>query len=315
MPGAGAELAMRLGEQRRRAGHEQANVRAALARERRMLQQPRVERRHAHHHRCFRQQPHDFVGIELRQEQHRAAGREHGVDRDEQPVHVKDRQGVQQHVALRESPRLRERDCVRREIRARQHRALGAAGRAGRVQQRGEIGLLSRVRRRTRRRGFARARAPRAGRRRWRRRPRPSDRRRRGSTRSLQLVYAVLSGTNTAPRRRHARYSAMASGDFSTCATTRSPGRYRALRERRGDAVDEPVHRAVAHALSVGGPQQQPIGMPLRELGEPGGGIGVRRGVRCIGGEYRQCPVECAIRSAGRWPRAFPGTWPRRRAR
>ncbi len=153
VPGALAKLAMCFREQRGGPGHEQSDVRGSFAREGRMLQQSCVERGHAHHHRRFRQQPHHLVGVELRQKQHRAAGREHGVDRDEQAMHMEDRQGVQQHVVCRESPRLCERERIRREIRARQHRALRAAGGPGRIEQRCEIGLL-RVCRRAGQLGF-----------------------------------------------------------------------------------------------------------------------------------------------------------------
>ena len=93
-------------------------------------------------------------------------------------------------------------------------------------------------------------------------------------------MYAVLSGTNTAPKRKHARYSAIGFGRLLDLRDDSIARDYRALRERRGDTIDEPGHRAIAHALSVGGLQEQPIGIALCELIEPGGGIGVGRGVR-----------------------------------
>ncbi len=49
-------------------------------------------------------------------------------------------------------------------------------------------------------------------------------------------VYAVLSGRNTAPMRRHARYNATASGDLSICTTTRSPTE--TPRSRSAPAID-----------------------------------------------------------------------------
>ena len=68
--GALAEGAMRVGEQRRRAGDEEPHVGRRLARQAGLVEQPRVEGRHAHQHRRLRHPVEHFAGAELRQEDH-----------------------------------------------------------------------------------------------------------------------------------------------------------------------------------------------------------------------------------------------------
>ena len=68
-------------------------------------QQPHVEGRHAHHAGRLWQQPHDLVGIEFGQENHRATREQQHVAGDEQPMGMEDRQCVQEHVVARETPR------------------------------------------------------------------------------------------------------------------------------------------------------------------------------------------------------------------
>jgi hypothetical protein len=72
-------------------------------------------------------------------EDHPRARQQHAVVRDEEAVHVEERQRVQQHVVRREAPGLDEREPVRREVAVREHRALRAARRAGRVDDHGEV--------------------------------------------------------------------------------------------------------------------------------------------------------------------------------
>ena len=85
------------------------------------------------------QQCDHFLGIELRQPEHPAAREHHAVTRHEQPVHVIDRQRMEQHVAARESPLLDQGQRVAREIAVGEHGALGAPCRPGRVDDRREI--------------------------------------------------------------------------------------------------------------------------------------------------------------------------------
>ncbi len=88
----------------------------------------------------------DRVDVEAGQEHHPGAGREHAVCSDEQAVGVEDRQGVQEHVAGPEAPRVGERRAVRREVALREHHALRRTGRAARVQHGGEVlGMLGDV--------------------------------------------------------------------------------------------------------------------------------------------------------------------------
>ena len=80
--------------------------------------------------------------------------------------------------------------------------------------------------------------------------------------------------------------------------------------------LDESGHFAVRHALSGRCPQEQPIGMALCELGEPGGRIGVRRGVR-VHRRKNTAKAQASQRSVRRCGRSrvCRGTSPRRRVR
>jgi hypothetical protein len=122
------ELGEGLREQRGRARDEEAHIRASLAGEARMRQQADVEGGHAHHHRRIRHLAHHLVHVEAGQEDHLAAVQEGAVERDEEPVDVKDRQSVEQHVARHEAPQLVQRARVALQIAVAQHRPLGAAG-------------------------------------------------------------------------------------------------------------------------------------------------------------------------------------------
>ncbi len=102
--GARGPFAMGVGEQRRGAGNEQPHVLGGFAGQRRALQQPGVECRHAHQHGGARHQLDDQVGIELRQEDHRGAREQRDVAGHEQAVGVIDRQRVDQHVLVGEAP-------------------------------------------------------------------------------------------------------------------------------------------------------------------------------------------------------------------
>ncbi len=139
MAGAGLEFAMGIGQQRRRARDEQPHMRRDLAGQPGMVYEAGIERRHAHHRGRLRQQRQHLVGIELRQKDHRAAGQQHDVGCDEQAVGMKDRQGMQQHVIGREVPVVDQHLGIRGEVAVAQHRALRPPGRAGSVEDRGEV--------------------------------------------------------------------------------------------------------------------------------------------------------------------------------
>ncbi len=139
MAGAGVPFAVRVGQERRRTRDEQAHVRARLLGQPLMIQQADIEGRHAHHRRGLRHQAHDLVRIEFRQEDHRRAGHQRDVGRHEQPMGVEDGQRVQQHVVGREAPVIDQRQRVGGQVVVAQHRALGAARGARRVEDGGEI--------------------------------------------------------------------------------------------------------------------------------------------------------------------------------
>ncbi len=81
----------------------------------------------------------DFARVEFREPKHAASGKQHAVHGDEQAVDVIDRQRVQQHVATGETPGVDQRKRIAAEVPVRQHRALRAAGRARRVDDRREV--------------------------------------------------------------------------------------------------------------------------------------------------------------------------------
>ena len=128
-------------QQRRRAGDEQAHVRARLARQRGLGQHAHVQRGHAHEHgglaACARS---SARGVELLEPDHLAAVEQRAVERDEQAVHVEDRQRVDQHVAVGCQPQYRFSTCAFDEqVAVREHRALAAPGRAAGVEDGGQV--------------------------------------------------------------------------------------------------------------------------------------------------------------------------------
>ncbi len=105
---------VRLGEQRRRAGNEEPHVRRGLAGQARMVEEPRVEGRHAHQRRRRGHGGDDRVGVEPALVDHRRPGEQRDVDRDEEPVGVEHRQRVDEAVGRREAPDVDQRQRVRR---------------------------------------------------------------------------------------------------------------------------------------------------------------------------------------------------------
>ncbi|MOA01499.1 hypothetical protein D3C78_1209100 [compost metagenome] len=87
--------------ERRGAGNEQAHVCHRFAGEFRLVEQARIEGRHAHQQVDLGQQAQYFGGVELLQEQHRAACHQQAVAGHEQAVDMEDRQGMQQPVVRR----------------------------------------------------------------------------------------------------------------------------------------------------------------------------------------------------------------------
>ena len=104
-----------------------------------MLQQPRVEGRHAHHRRGSGQLRHDVVRIEFRAEQHAAACQQQRVAGREQAMRVVDRECVKQHVRRPEPPDVDQRERVRGQVAMGQHGAFRTAGGAGGVEDGDEV--------------------------------------------------------------------------------------------------------------------------------------------------------------------------------
>ena len=120
-------------------GDEEPHPRRRLGIQHVVLEQADVEGRHPHQHGRPRHQLEDPVDVELRQEDHRGVGEERDVGRDEEAVGVEDRQRVDQHVVRGEAPGVDQGPGVRDEVSVGQHRALGAAGGARGVEQRGQV--------------------------------------------------------------------------------------------------------------------------------------------------------------------------------
>ena len=139
MAGARAPFAVRLRQERGRARNEQANMLCCLPRQPHIRQQPRVEGRHAHHHRGLRHQAKHLVRIRPRQKQHRASRHQGRVGRHEQAMGMVDRQRVQQHVAVGEAPGGRQGARIGRQIFMTEHCALGAPGGARGVENGGKV--------------------------------------------------------------------------------------------------------------------------------------------------------------------------------
>jgi hypothetical protein len=139
VPGPQPEIVERLRQERRRARNEEPHRPAIVGAERRQREKPRVESRHAHHRRGARQQSANFVGVELREPKHPRARQQRAVARDEQPVHVIDRQRMQQDIAAGEAPELNQRQRIAREVAMGEHRALGSTGRPRRVEDRRHV--------------------------------------------------------------------------------------------------------------------------------------------------------------------------------
>ena len=137
--GAGLEGVEGLFRERRGTGDEQAHVGAGLPAEVRARQQPCVESGHAHRDRRTGEVTRERLRVEPRQEHHRSARQQDAVHRHEQAVHVKDRQRVEQHVVIAPAPGVAEGLGVARQVAVGQHRAFRAPGRAGGVDDRGEV--------------------------------------------------------------------------------------------------------------------------------------------------------------------------------
>jgi hypothetical protein len=136
--GARLPFAMSVREQWRRARNEQPLMLGGFAVERGLAQQRRVEGRpHKHGGACH--QLDDQVGIKCRQKDHRGASEQRDVAGHEQAVGMIDRQRVDQHVLVGKAPVIDQAERVGREIVMRQHRTLGAASGAGRIEDGGEI--------------------------------------------------------------------------------------------------------------------------------------------------------------------------------
>ena len=67
--------------------------------------------------------------VEGGKQHHRGPARQHAVSGDEQPVGVKERKDVKQHVVFGEAPRIDQRLGVVHEVPVRQQRTFRAPGR------------------------------------------------------------------------------------------------------------------------------------------------------------------------------------------
>ena len=139
-----------LGQQRRRARDEDAQLGADIGVEAVFLQQAHVIRRHAHHHGAAWQQGEHAFGVELGQKDLLGTGDQGAMAGDEQAVHMKERQRMQQHIApagfglfaparITPAPVIAQHQRIAAQIAVGQHRALAAAGGARGVQDGGKV--------------------------------------------------------------------------------------------------------------------------------------------------------------------------------
>ena len=83
--------------------------------------------------------PDHFINVESWQKAHRDAAQHGAVHGDKQSVHVIDRQGMQQHIIFDEAPKVDQRKCIAGQVIVAQHRAFGAPGGSGGVNDRRNI--------------------------------------------------------------------------------------------------------------------------------------------------------------------------------
>jgi hypothetical protein len=98
------EFPVHFGRQRRGSRHEQPNVPADVLREQGTRQQPMVIGRHTHEDGRARKRPEHIGCIELASKQQTRAAYQGNVERDEEAVAVKDRQGMKEDIEPREAP-------------------------------------------------------------------------------------------------------------------------------------------------------------------------------------------------------------------
>ena len=139
LAGALLEIAVGVGQQRRRSRNEQPHVGAAGGREAGLVQQAGVERGHAHHHRGPGQQGKHLLRVEFLQKQQPAARKQGAVPGNEQSMRMEQRQRVQQHVVAAETPELGQRQAVAQQTGMGQHGALGATGGARGIDDEGHV--------------------------------------------------------------------------------------------------------------------------------------------------------------------------------
>ena len=116
VPAAPPERLERAGEERGRPAYEEAHLAAGHDVEGWMVQEPRVERGHAHEDRRARKVAGHLGGVELAVEQYRRAVQQCTVERDEEAMGMEDRKGMEQDVALPPSPGLVQDERVGREV-------------------------------------------------------------------------------------------------------------------------------------------------------------------------------------------------------
>ena len=138
---AAAEFVEGVEQQWRRSGDEQSHAAADVPVEPWLGEQPRVERGHAHHGGGARHIPDQRLGVEPAVQQDARAGEQDGVHGDKKPVHMEDRQRVDEHVVRGEAPEFAQHLRIRGEIAVGHHCALGPPGGPGGVDDHRQIAL------------------------------------------------------------------------------------------------------------------------------------------------------------------------------
>ena len=139
VPGAGRPVAVGFGQQRGRAGNEQANIGGQGRVKPGIIQKAGVKCRHSHHRGGMWHLVKQCNGVELRQEYHGSTRQQGHIRSDKQPMRVENRQGMQQDIPVSKAPCIHQNLCIRQQVALGQHRPFGPTCGAAGIQDRGQI--------------------------------------------------------------------------------------------------------------------------------------------------------------------------------
>ena len=143
--GSGLPFFEGLDQQRGRAGNEQTHVRGLLAGQAGLGQHAHIQGGHSHENGGLRHFGNGELGIKLGHPNHFAAIEQGPMNGHKQTMHMKNGQGMNQHIARLPTPVVFEHLRVAQQIAVRQHGAFAASGGAAGVQNSGQVIGLGRM--------------------------------------------------------------------------------------------------------------------------------------------------------------------------